>query len=97
MKWLEIIHLRTAEQDTNRLMPYLKQLINDTMKEGICQDIKMYKRAFLKTDICFHLSHDTDQVENSGSPVGQRLAMALEAFGMVSSTIWIVRDDIPAR
>ena len=92
MKWLEVLHLRTAEQESDRLMHLLRQLITEIRVHRTCREIKMFKRALLETDVCLHLYHDTDSIETTGSLVGLHLARELKAFGMLNHTVWMVDE-----
>jgi hypothetical protein len=89
MKWLEIIELRSAYGNKKLLESQLETLINEVDQETKKQDIKSYSRVMIDTDFSIHLFHDSKKVENSGSPLGLRLASALEAFGIVNHSIWI--------
>lgn len=94
MIWLEMIHLRTTELDSDGLMTTMHQLIEEARKEEGCGDVKVFKRALLDTDLSLHLYHNTAQVENNGSPAGLRIAYTLRAFGMVKHTIWAVNEAV---
>ena len=53
------------------------------------QTIKSYSRVMIDSDFSIHLFHDSKKVENNGSPLGLRLALALKEFGLVNHSIWI--------
>ena len=89
MKWLEIIELRSVGRDREVLEPQLQTLMNKVEKETKKQAIKSYRRVMIDTDFSIHLVHDSKKVENSGSPLGLRLASALREFGLVNHSIWI--------
>jgi len=67
----------------------LQKLINEVKRETKKQAIMVYSRVLIDTDFRIHLFHDSTKVENSGSPLGLRLASALKEFGIVNHSIWI--------
>ncbi len=89
MKWLEIIELRSVGSNRKLLESQLQELINEVDREAKNQAIKAYNRVMIETDFSIHLFHDSKKVENSGSPLGLRLASALKEFGLVNHSIWI--------
>ena len=89
MKWLEIIELRSVESNRELLESQLQKLMNEVDKETKKQAIKSFSRVMIDTDFSIHLFHDSKKVENSGSPLGLRLASALKEFGLVNHSIWI--------
>jgi hypothetical protein len=94
MKWLEMIHLRTADLSSEQLQNTMHQLIDEARKEKGCGDVKVFKRALLDTDLSLHLYHNTKRIENNGSPAGLRIAYTLKAYGMVRHTVWAVSDGV---
>ena len=89
MKWIEIIEIRSADSNKELLKSQLQKLITEMDKKTKGQEIKSYSRVLIDTDFSIHLFHDSKKVENSGSPLGLRLASALKAFGLVNHSIWI--------
>ncbi|MFC1857236.1 hypothetical protein ACFL9U_04320 [Thermodesulfobacteriota bacterium] len=89
MQWLEIIELRSAYGNKKLLESQLEKLINEVDEETKKQALKAYSRVRIDTDFSIHLFHDSKKVENNGSPLGLRLALALKAFGLVNHSIWI--------
>lgn len=49
MKWLEVIYLRSAEQNSALLNAFLGQLVEDIRKEGGAPKIKLFKRVNCKS------------------------------------------------
>jgi len=94
---LEIIHLRVTAPDLDRVVPLFLELIEEIREKKHCRKVKLYKRALVETDVCLHLYHSNNQDLVDGSPVGVRLAAALEPFGMVNHTVWLSGEDIAAR
>jgi len=89
MKWIEVIQLRSVDSNRELLESQLKKLIDEVNKESKIQTIKSYSRVLIDTDFSIHLFHNSKKVENSGSPLGLRLASTLKEFGLVNHTIWI--------
>ena len=92
MKWLEVIYLRSAEQNSALLNAFLGQLVEDIRKEGGAPKIKLFKRVNLDSDVCLQLYHESEQVKIIGSRLGMHLAEALKRFGMVNHTVWVANE-----
>lgn len=93
MKWLEIIELRSVSSNRTLLKLQLQSLINKVEKEINKQSIKAYSREMIDSDFSIHLFHNSQKVENRGSPLGLRIASALKEFGLVNHSIWIEMHD----
>ena len=86
--WLEVIHLRAAEKELDRLIPIFTQLLDEIREKESCRKVELFRRAHLGTDVCLHLYHDSKNLQDCGSAVGLHLAAALKPFGMVNHTVW---------
>ncbi len=89
MKWIEIIELHSVSSNRELLKSQMRNLINEVDKEAKKQAIKVYSRVMVDTDFSIHLFHDSKKIDNSGSPLGLRLAAALKEFGLVNHSVWI--------
>jgi len=89
MKWIEVIELRSVDSNRERLESKLQRLIDEVDKGRKKQRIMAYSRVLIDTDFSIHLFHDSKKVENSGSPLGLRVASALKDFGLVNHSVWI--------
>lgn len=89
MKWIEVIQLRLVDSNRELLKSQLQKLIDEMDKKTKRRAIKSYSRVMIDSDFSIHLFHDSKKVENSGSPLGLRLASALKEFGLVNHSIWI--------
>lgn len=89
MKWIEVIQLRIVDSNRDFLESQLQKLIEEVNKESKMQTIKSYSRVRIDSDFSIHLFHDSKKVENSGSPLGLRLASALKEYGLVNHSIWL--------
>ncbi|MFW2368929.1 MAG: hypothetical protein ACN4GW_21135 [Desulforhopalus sp.] len=88
MKWVEVIHMRITKRDIEGIVPIVQKLAGEAIKESSCQEIKMYRRALVNTDLSILLFHDTMEMEKSGSPLGLRINSALKEFGLVNHNTW---------
>ena len=89
MKWIEVIHLRSAEKDSGPLKRFLEQFGEAIRKDPGPQKIRLFKRAHLETDVCLQLHHETEQMKLQGSRLGIYLAKEIKRFGMVHHTVWL--------
>lgn len=94
MKWLEIIELRSLEnnnkcemmeKDLNNLMDVMDLKVRPT-------DIKIYKHGAVQTDLSVHLLYDSENADINGSQLGLNLVSALREFGLVNHSIWFERN-----
>ena len=97
MRWHEVIHLRVIDQEYDRLISIFTQLLDEIHEKERYLKVKLFRRAQIETDVCFHLLHESNNAEVAGSPVGLRLAEALKPFGMVNHTVWTQIDQAPTR
>jgi len=97
MMWLEVIHVRVADQECDRLIPIFTDLLKEIREKESCKKVKLFRRALLKNDVCLHLYYDSDNAGVEGSPVGLRLATMLKPFGMVNHTVWKESEQVPSK
>jgi hypothetical protein len=88
MKWMEVIQVRTVGGNRKRLESQLRKLIDEVGKDGKIEAIKSYTRVLIDSDFSVQLLHDSKAVRQSGSRLGQCLASALKAFGLVNHSVW---------
>ena len=88
MKWLEMIELRAIGSNRELLESHLQELIHQANEETNAQAIKVYSRVLIHSDVSIHLVHNSPNVEQSGSPLGLRLASSLKEFGLVNHSVW---------
>ena len=94
MKWFEMIHLRSTEPETVRLMQTVERLIDEVREQKSSQVVNMYRSVGLDTDLNLHLFHDSVGGANEGSRLGLCIAQTLKAFGMVKHSVWV---EIPIK
>ena len=89
MKWLEIIELRSADNNRELMKSQLESLINEVNQVAKHQKIKVYNHISVETDLRIHLIHDSEKAKVSVSPLGLDLASALKEHGLVNHSVWI--------
>jgi hypothetical protein len=90
MKWLEVIKVRSAAMGPASLDELLMAVVQSAPSERA--EIKIYRHAFLDTDLSVHLFWTSDRPEQNGSALGIRLAQALKDFGLVDHSVWIGKE-----
>ncbi|THB76447.1 MAG: hypothetical protein D6B25_09725 [Desulfobulbaceae bacterium] len=93
MKWLEVIHLRSTEQDPTLVDNILQQLIEEVHRKKGKGVVQLYKRASVASDVALQIRHDSEQVSLPGSKLGLNLANALKPYGMLNHTIWVLDKE----
>ena len=88
MKWSEVIMVRSAGSNAKILFDTLQDLMVDMMRSVGNDDIRVFHRENLKTDICIVLFHSGKKTQTGGSPLGQRIVAAFKEVGLVHHTIW---------
>jgi len=89
MKWIELIHLRSANSDRKILESKLQGLIDEVNMGRKRQSIVAYSRMLIDSDFSIHILHDSKEAEAGGSRLGLRLVDALKEFGLVNHSIWM--------
>lgn len=97
MMWLEVIHVRVKDQECDRLIPIMKDVLLEVREKRTCEKVKFFSRALLNNDVCLHLYHDSENAGVQGSPVGLRLATMLKTFGMVNHTVWTENEQLTSQ
>ncbi len=89
MKWIEIIELRSADNNRELMKSQLESLINEVNQEARQQKIQVYRHITVETDLRIHLIHDSKKAKARRSPLGLDLASALKEHGLVNHSVWI--------
>lgn len=87
MKWLEIIKLRSAGNNSGLLKELLLSI--DRLSQSELVEMKTYHHASLETDLSVHLRWESERPEQNGSALALRLAHALKEFGLTDHSVWI--------
>ena len=88
MKWLEVIMVRSADSNVKTLAETLQGLMADLARGACSDDIRIFHRENLETDICIVLFHSGEKTHTGGSPLGLRIVTAFKEVGQVHHTIW---------
>jgi len=88
MKWSEVIMVRAAGSSTKMLSTTLQDLMEDVVRSQGYEDIRVFHRENLETDICIVLFHSGKKTKSGGSPLGLRLVAALQEYSLVHHTVW---------
>ena len=94
MKWIELIQLRSADNNRGILETKLQGLTDEVDRKRKKQLIMAFSRVSIETDFSIHIFHDSKKVQNGGSSLGLRLVAALKEFGLVHHSIWM---EIPGK
>lgn len=90
MKWLEVIELRAVDVNRELVESKLNALMDEVGAGGRNHKAMAYRRALVDSDYSIHILHESDPVENLGSPLGVRIVSALREFGLVNQRVWVV-------
>lgn len=85
MKTLEIVHLRSPVHNAKDLGDQILASIG--MARLNLEDVRIYRRAGLQTDLAIHIFHPNESATAS-TVLGAHLAAALKAYGLVEHTKW---------
>ena len=80
--------VRSAGGNAKILAKTLQELMADVARSAGNDDIRVFHRENIETDICIVLFHNEKKSKTGGSPIGLRLAAVLEELGLVYHTVW---------
>lgn len=90
MKLLEIITLRSSEQEMESLERELLICVAEVGQKDCGVVVELYRHAKVGTDLSMHLHYESGRGHPFGSDLGLRLAAALEQFGQVHHSVWVL-------
>jgi len=93
MKWMEIIKLRVADSNRDSLAQQLAEIIPGINLEQGLREIKLYRRAVVDSDVSIYLYWESKRPAPHGSAAGFCLMHMLKAFGLISHSVWIEKED----
>jgi len=89
MNWVEIIRLRSnGNVQESLIQELLKPVTQDKERKGLIL-MKIYRNAWVDTDMSVYLHWESTRVEQQGSAVGLRLAQTLKEFGLINHSTWV--------
>ena len=80
--------VRSADSNAKILAKTLQELMADVARSAGNDDIRVFHRENIETDICIVLFHNEKNSRTGGSPLGMRFAAALKELGLVYHTVW---------
>ena len=80
--------VRSTGSNIKLLAKTVQDLMADVARNAGNDDVRVFHRENIETDICIVLFHNDKKSRTGGSPLGLRLADALEEFGLVYHTVW---------
>ncbi len=89
MKWLEIIHLRTAHPHLETLLNDLSGPIKSIENKRNLSALKIYRHPRLDTEVIIHLHWNGHKPQVLESALGLRLANISDEYGTTNHSIWI--------
>ncbi|MFZ5584549.1 MAG: hypothetical protein ACOZHQ_01335 [Thermodesulfobacteriota bacterium] len=89
MKWMEIIALRSLVKTNRHLVDELLRQLLEQKRSGLAASIRVYHHPTVDTDLSIHIYWEAEQLNPSGSPLGQQLAYALKGLGLLSYSVWL--------
>lgn len=92
MKWAEVIMVRSPGSSVKPLNTALQELMKDVAGNDGDEDLRVFHREKLDSDICIVVFHSSKKTRIGGSPLGLRLVAALKEFGLVNHTVWTEID-----
>ena len=95
MKTIEIIKVRTGNDDSQAAWDLLRQLSVDIEETVRNQAVQLYQNTSITGDFAYFLVWDGGMSETEGSSLGVKIRKSLEHLGLVDHTIWKLME--PAR
>ena len=89
MKWVEEIKLRAAVQKKAEALHSLTGLGSELRSTPGLTAIRVFVHATICGDYALHLTWDTPDAHNQGSPLGLRLKERLRPLGLLEHAVWI--------
>ncbi len=89
MNWIEIITLRSLENiDESLISEFLKSIRNGDKRNSLIA-AKIYRNAWINTDVSVHLLWRSIEPEQMGTNTGLTLMQGLGKFGLVNHSAWV--------
>lgn len=80
--------LRSTGGNAEALAKTMQDLMADVARSAGNDDIRLFHRENIETDICIVLFHNEEKSRVGESPLGLRLTAALKELGQVYHTVW---------
>jgi hypothetical protein len=89
MDWIEIITLRSLENLHGSLIPELLKPMANGDENNDLIDMKIYRNAWINTDLSIHLHWRLTKAEPRETPMGLALMQSIQKFGLVNHSVWV--------
>ncbi len=97
MNWVEIITLRSNENIHESLIQELLKPVDGGSESDGLKAMKVYRNAWIDTDVSIHLHWRSTEANQQGSVVGLALAKILREFGLVNHSAWVEERKYPEQ
>ena len=87
MRTLEVIHLRLAGDDPERLAEVARASVGGP-SEGAA--VRIYRHARVENDLLVHIERENGEGTDRASDLGVELATLLRQYGLVEHSVWVV-------
>jgi hypothetical protein len=91
MKWLEIIELRTGNQNKQELEKFLERLCSELKGDSNHPEFRIYENCDIDSDLSIHIFHSTQIPDLNQSALSYHITSMLRSFGLVRRTTWMER------
>ena len=95
MKTIEIIKVRTGNDNSKAASNLLQQLSADIKETVHNQAVQLYQNTSITGDFAYFLTWGEDLATAEGSSLGVKIRKSLEPLGLVDHTIWKIME--PSR
>ncbi len=89
MDWIEVVTLRSLENIRESLVAEVLKPMADGDKKNSLIGTKIYRNAWVDTDMSVHLHWRSTKPEQAGTILGLALMQSLGKFGLVSHSAWV--------
>jgi hypothetical protein len=89
MNWIEIITLRSSGNIRESIIQELLKPVEEGSANDGLTALKVYRNAWVDTDLSIHLHWRSTEAKQQGSAVGLALAKTLKEFGLLNHSAWI--------
>ena len=80
--------VRTTGSSQKMRSTILQDLMDDVVRSAGYEDIRVFRRENLETDICIVLFHNREKKSAGGSSLALRIVAAFKEVGQVYHTVW---------
>lgn len=89
MSWLEILHLRSNEEQNRNLIEDLSEQCWNVEFDGDAQSVRIFRHQSVKTDLSLVIESERNSTSEPPTELGLRLKSALKEYGRVDHSVWL--------